>query len=201
MFLPQDKSGFAPPSVDLELDILTDNVACDPEYRAPETWPAWTWLQIWTLGPGPEADQADDDELAMPAPAPRPTRPTTSGRSCRTMAWNPPTGSRGIWPMASPPLSQHRKTDSNTSYGLNGRSTRAAVMHGSCKGKAMSTELLKPKQAAEHLGLCTRSLNLLVARGKIPAYRIGPRGGRTMFNPADLESYIKSCRQVGGRRW
>lgn len=59
--------------------------------------------------------------------------------------------------------------------------------------------LLSYQQAAERLGLSVRSLQRLVDAGRIPAHRIGPRGGRVRFDADDLETYLKRCRKVGAR--
>jgi excisionase family DNA binding protein len=60
-------------------------------------------------------------------------------------------------------------------------------------------ELLTITDAAKRLDLCTRSLNLLVASGKLKAVRIGPAGGKIRFTPEALEEYLVSCQRYGSR--
>ena len=48
--------------------------------------------------------------------------------------------------------------------------------------------LLTRKEAAERLTVSLRTLDGLIARGQIPAYRIGPKAVR--LKSEDLEAYI-----------
>ena len=59
--------------------------------------------------------------------------------------------------------------------------------------------LLSIADAARYLGLCTRSVQSLVADGRLACYRIGPDGGRVRFSVADLDVYVARCRCVGGK--
>lgn len=54
--------------------------------------------------------------------------------------------------------------------------------------------LLSYKQAAERLGLSVRSLQRLVDSGRVPAHRIGPRGGRIVWR--DGVDYDVEMREV-----
>ena len=48
--------------------------------------------------------------------------------------------------------------------------------------------LLKKPQAAERLGVSVRTLEGLIKRGQLPAYRIGPKTVR--LKEEDIEAYI-----------
>lgn len=59
--------------------------------------------------------------------------------------------------------------------------------------------LLSYREAADRLGLSTRSLQRLVDAGRVMAYRLGPNGGRVRFAPEDLDRYVERCRKAGPR--
>jgi excisionase family DNA binding protein len=61
-------------------------------------------------------------------------------------------------------------------------------------------ELLTTNEAAKLVKLCSRSVRLPVAAGKIGAIRVGMKGGRMYFTPEDIEAYLESCRSYGSRR-
>jgi excisionase family DNA binding protein len=46
-------------------------------------------------------------------------------------------------------------------------------------------ELLTTNEAAKLVKLCSRSIRLLVAAGKIRAVRVGMKGGRMYFTPEE----------------
>ena len=56
--------------------------------------------------------------------------------------------------------------------------------------------LLSYDEASWSLGLCERTLRNLVACGKLAIVKIG---GRTLFDPADLEALKKAHRTVRGQ--
>jgi excisionase family DNA binding protein len=61
-------------------------------------------------------------------------------------------------------------------------------------------ELFTTNEAAKLVRLCSRSVRLLVAAGKIRAIRVGMKGGSMYFTPEDIEAYLESCRSYGSRR-
>ena len=50
------------------------------------------------------------------------------------------------------------------------------------------TDMLTRKEAAARLAVSLRTLDGLIARGQLPAYRIGPKAVR--LREADLEAYV-----------
>jgi excisionase family DNA binding protein len=48
---------------------------------------------------------------------------------------------------------------------------------------------LSQAEAAEHLGITDRTLRRMVARGEVPAYRLGPR--LTRFDQGDLDAALR----------
>ena len=52
--------------------------------------------------------------------------------------------------------------------------------------------LLTKKQAAERLSIGLRTLEGLIARGQLPAYRIGPKCVR--LDEADIDDYVHARR-------
>ena len=48
--------------------------------------------------------------------------------------------------------------------------------------------LITKKEAAERLSVSVRTLEGLIARGQLPAYKIGPKSVR--LRPEDLEAYL-----------
>lgn len=53
----------------------------------------------------------------------------------------------------------------------------------------MKTRLLSRQEAAERLGVSLRTLDGMVQRGVLPAYRIGPKIVR--LKETDLEAYLE----------
>lgn len=56
----------------------------------------------------------------------------------------------------------------------------------------MKTTLIKKPEAAQILGVSVRTLEKMIARGAIPAYKIGPRLVR--LRREELEAYLDSHR-------
>jgi len=56
--------------------------------------------------------------------------------------------------------------------------------------------LLKPQEAAEYLGVCTRQVQYLTKKGELTCIYIGtsPR-----YAVPDIEAFIDRCRRKGGR--
>ena len=52
--------------------------------------------------------------------------------------------------------------------------------------------LLSRREAAESLGVCLRSLDLIARRREIATIKVGPR--RVMIRPKDLTEYVESKR-------
>ena len=60
----------------------------------------------------------------------------------------------------------------------------------------LNGRLLKPLDAAEYLGVCTRQVQYLTKNGELPCIYIGtsPR-----YAVPDIEAFIERCRRKGGR--
>lgn len=56
----------------------------------------------------------------------------------------------------------------------------------------MTTALIKKPEAAEILGISVRTLEKMIARGALPAYRIGPKTVR--LRREDIDAYLESHR-------
>ena len=67
---------------------------------------------------------------------------------------------------------------------------------------ALSTSSTLPRrwlsqaEAAEYLGITDRTLRRMVARGELPAYRMGPR--LTRFDLSDLDATMRPIPTGGG---
>jgi len=55
---------------------------------------------------------------------------------------------------------------------------------------------LSKKQAAEKLGISTKTLERKIADGSIPFYKIGKR---VLLDQNDLDSFWKKCRHISER--
>jgi excisionase family DNA binding protein len=49
---------------------------------------------------------------------------------------------------------------------------------------------------AKELGLSKASIYRMADTGKLPAHRIGPSGGKIVFDPADVRAYVDGTRTV-----
>lgn len=58
-----------------------------------------------------------------------------------------------------------------------------------------SQRYLKPKAAAEHLGISSRTLRDLAKEGRLPVHRVSAR--LLLFDIKDLDAFLASCR-IGG---
>ena len=58
----------------------------------------------------------------------------------------------------------------------------------------MKTTLIKKPEAAEILGVSVRTLEKMIARGALPAYRIGPKMVR--LRREDIDDYLETHRAV-----
>lgn len=56
-------------------------------------------------------------------------------------------------------------------------------------------DLLSYRQAARLLGVCSKSVYLMVQRGELPAVRLGRR---VMFDPADVQTMIERAKTRAG---
>lgn len=56
----------------------------------------------------------------------------------------------------------------------------------------MTTALIKKAEAAELLGISIRTLEKLIERGSLPAYRIGPKSVR--LRREEIDAYLDSHR-------
>jgi excisionase family DNA binding protein len=56
----------------------------------------------------------------------------------------------------------------------------------------MKTTLIKKPEAAEILGVSVRTLEKMIARGALPAYRIGPKMVR--LRREDIDDYLETHR-------
>ena len=56
----------------------------------------------------------------------------------------------------------------------------------------MQTALIKKPEAAEILGVSVRTLEKMIARGALPAYKIGPKMVR--LRREDIDDYLESHR-------
>ena len=56
----------------------------------------------------------------------------------------------------------------------------------------MKTTLIKKPEAAEILGVSVRTLGKMIARGALPAYRIGPKMVR--LRREDIDEYLETHR-------
>jgi len=52
--------------------------------------------------------------------------------------------------------------------------------------------LLKPREAAQALSLCEKSLYNLTKRSEIPAVRFGPHGRTVRYDVEDLKAWIRN---------
>lgn len=57
---------------------------------------------------------------------------------------------------------------------------------------------LSQDEAAEYLGITTRTLRRMVARGDLPGYRMGPR--LTRFDRAELDALMQPIPAAGGEQ-
>lgn len=55
---------------------------------------------------------------------------------------------------------------------------------------------LKPKAAAQYLGISTRTLHDLAADGRIPFHKVSAR--LHLFDIKDLDAFLEKCRIRGG---
>lgn len=55
---------------------------------------------------------------------------------------------------------------------------------------------VNPSEAAQHLGVAPRTLRRMVAEGRVPAYRLGPRMVR--FKVADLDGALRPIPTAAG---
>jgi excisionase family DNA binding protein len=60
----------------------------------------------------------------------------------------------------------------------------------------MNTDLIDLKAAAAYLGLAQRSLRIMVKKGDVRAYAIGPHNGRLRFRQADLDDYVERSQVI-----
>ena len=58
------------------------------------------------------------------------------------------------------------------------------------------TPTLTIADAASLLGLCEKSVRMLVASGRLRCYRLGFKGGKIRISPEDVAEYVASCRDV-----
>lgn len=56
----------------------------------------------------------------------------------------------------------------------------------------MTTALIKKPEAADLLGISVRTLEKMIARGSLPAYRVGPKSVR--LRREDIDAYLESHR-------
>ncbi len=56
----------------------------------------------------------------------------------------------------------------------------------------MQTALIKKPEAADLLGISVRTLEKMIARGSLPAYRVGPKSVR--LRREDIDVYLESHR-------
>ena len=56
----------------------------------------------------------------------------------------------------------------------------------------MTTALIKKPEAADLLGISVRTLEKMIARGALPAYRVGPKSVR--LRREDIDDYLESHR-------
>jgi len=56
----------------------------------------------------------------------------------------------------------------------------------------MTTALIKKPEAADLLGISVRTLEKMIARGSLPAYRVGPKSVR--LRREDIDDYLESHR-------
>jgi len=54
--------------------------------------------------------------------------------------------------------------------------------------------MLTVKQVADRLQMSPTSVYDLIARGRLVALRLGPRGGAIRIRDEDLENYLSNCR-------
>ena len=66
----------------------------------------------------------------------------------------------------------------------------ARVYLARCLGERQKSDLLTVKQAAERLGVSSRTIYDLVERGRLRCQRIGLGRGTIRFRPADLEGNL-----------
>lgn len=59
--------------------------------------------------------------------------------------------------------------------------------------------LLTTEEAAERIGLSTRSIRALVAAGKLKACYLGPKGGMVRFTQQALDEYRDASAAYGSR--
>ncbi|MCB0889204.1 MAG: helix-turn-helix domain-containing protein [Nocardioidaceae bacterium] len=64
---------------------------------------------------------------------------------------------------------------------------------------APRTRWLSQAEAAEHMGVSTRTLRTWVSQGRIAAYR-APGGRLVRFKEADLDACMRRVPTVGGAR-
>jgi excisionase family DNA binding protein len=65
------------------------------------------------------------------------------------------------------------------------------------KANAIKTKYLKTAMAAQYIGISPRYLRQLVAEGRVPVHKLGPRC--FVFRVEDLETFMKDNR-IGGER-
>ena len=56
----------------------------------------------------------------------------------------------------------------------------------------MTTALIKKPEAADLLGISVRTLEKMIARGSLPAYRVGPKSVR--LRREDIDEYLEAHR-------
>ena len=65
------------------------------------------------------------------------------------------------------------------------------------RAEELSPRWIDQRQAAEYLGITDRTLRRMIAAGKLPAYRLGPRLLRIDVN--DLDALLRPVPVGGGR--